>query len=355
VTSVPYPTEQGWELRSSPDLWAAVWSAALGIKMKNSTITFALTTWLLGTVHSMANAQQYPTKAIRWVVPSAPGDGSDITARLIGERVSRELGFPIVIDNKPGAGGVLGSEAVATAAPDGYTLIVGNAGSHSINAAIYTKLRYKVVEDFSPVALFCTAPNVMVVSTSVKAKTVTEFVALAKSASGGLNYASGGIGSSAHMSSELFKNLAGIQLTHIPYKGTSPAVAGIFGDEVQIMIGNLPPWLPHIKAGKVQALAVTSAKRSELLPDVPTMSEYYPGFETVAWFGLLAPKGTPKSVIDRMNDVVNKVLMQQDVKKQLSASACDPAPASPDEFKARIAREVGRWKLLSAEKNIVAD
>lgn len=323
--------------------------------MKTSTLTCALALMITGGVAGTACAQNYPAKAIRWVVPSAPGDGSDITARMMGDRVSRELGVPIVIENKPGAGGVLGSEAVATAAPDGYTMIVGNAGSHSINAAIYTKLRYKVVEDFSPVAMFCTAPNVMVVSSSVKARSVPEFVALAKNASGQLNYASGGVGSSAHMSTELFKSLASIQLTHIPYKGTSPAVAGIFGDEVQVMIGNLPPWLPHIKAGKVQALAVTSAKRSELLPDVPTMSEYYPGFETVAWFGLLAPKGTPKGVIDRMNEVVNKVLSQAEVKKQLSASACDPAPGTPESFRVRIAAEVIRWKALAAEKAIVAD
>jgi tripartite-type tricarboxylate transporter receptor subunit TctC len=265
------------------------------------------------------------------------------------------LGVPIVIENKPGAGGVLGSEAVATAAADGYTLVVGNAGSHAINAAIYTRLRYQVVEDFSPVALFCTAPNVMVVSTSVKAKSIPEFVALAKNSANGLNYASGGIGSSAHMSAEWLKSLAGIQLTHIPYKGTSPALAGIFGDEVQVMIGNLPPWLPHIKSGKVQALAVTSSKRSNLLPDIPTMSDYYPGFETVAWFGLLAPKGTPRSVVERLNEVVNKVISQPDVSKQLSTSGCDPAPASPDEFKARITREVVRWRALAAEKNIVAD
>ena len=323
--------------------------------MKYNLCSLSLSVCMAWGLFTPAHAQPYPSKPIRWVVPSAPGDGSDITARLIGDKVGRELGVPIVIENKPGAGGVLGSEAVATAAPDGYTLVVGNAGSHAINAAIYTRLRYKVVDDFSPVALFCTAPNVMVVSASVKAKSVPEFVTLAKNSANGLNYASGGIGSSAHMSAEWFKSLAGIQLTHIPYKGTSPALAGIFGDEVQVMIGNLPPWLPHIKSGKVQALAVTSSKRSHLLPDIPTMSDYYPGFETVAWFGLLAPKGTPRYVVERLNEVVNKVLSQPDVSKQLSASACDPAPVSSDEFRARIAREVGRWRTLATEKNIVAD
>ena len=323
--------------------------------MKISLIPSAFAALVLCGSHGFAMAQAYPIKPVRWIVPSAPGDGSDITARLIGEKVGRELGQPIVIENKPGAGGVLGSEAVATAAPDGYTMVIGNAGSHAINAAIYTKLRYKVVEDFAPVAMFCTTPNVMVVSSSVKAKTVPEFVALAKANPGGLNYASGGVGSSAHMSAELLKSIAGVDLTHIPYKGTSPALVGIFGDEVQVMIGNLPPWVAQIKAGKVRALAVTSLKRNETLPNVPTMAEYYPGFETIAWFGLLAPKGTPKVVIDRMNAAVNKVLDQADLKNQLAASSCDAAPGSPDALRSRIVSEVARWKTLAAEKHITAD
>lgn len=323
--------------------------------MKIGLIPSAFAAFVLCSANSSATAQTYPAKPVRWIVPSAPGDGSDTTARLIGEKVGRELGQPIVIENKPGAGGVLGSEAVATAAPDGYTMVVGNAGSHAINAAIYTKLRYKVVEDFAPVAMFCTTPNVMVVSSSVKAKTVPEFAALAKANPGGLNYASGGVGSSAHMSAELFKNIVGINLTHIPYKGTSPALVGIFGDEVQVMIGNLPPWLAQIKAGKVRALAVTSLKRDEALPNVPTMAEYYPGFETLAWFGLLAPKGTPKAVVDRMNAAVNKVLGQTDLKNQLAASSCDVAPGSPDALRSRIVSEVARWKTLAAEKHITAD
>ena len=176
-----------------------------------------------------AQAQTYPSKPIRWVVPSTPGDGSDITGRIIAERLSRELGQPVVIDNKPGAGGVLGTEAAARSAPDGYTMIVGNAGSHGVNAGIYTKLPYDVVKDFVPVAMICTTPNVMVVSASVKARNVAEFVALAKANPGKFNYASGGVGSSAHLSAELFKSLTGTDLTHIPYKGSAPAVAGQIG------------------------------------------------------------------------------------------------------------------------------
>ena len=207
------------------------------------------------------HAQAWPAKPLRWVVPSTPGDGSDLMGRLLADKLGRELGQTIVIDNKPGAGGVLGSETVGKSPADGYTMIVGNAGSHGINAAIYTKLNYDVVRDFVPVALICTAPNVMVASPGSKVATVADFIAHARANAGKVNYASGGIGSSSHLSAELFKSLAGVEMTHIPYKGASPAVNAVLADEVSVMIGNLPPWAPHIKAGKVRALAVTTARR----------------------------------------------------------------------------------------------
>jgi tripartite-type tricarboxylate transporter receptor subunit TctC len=302
-----------------------------------------------------ALAQAYPSKPIRWVVPSAPGDGSDTTGRLIAEKIGRELGQPVVIDNKPGAGGVLGSEFAAKAAPDGYTMIVGNAGSHGINAAIYSKLNYDVVKDFVPVALICTAPNVMVASPGSKVASVAEFVAHAKANAGKLNYASGGIGSSSHLSAELFKSLAGIEMTHIPYKGASPAVAAVLADEVSLMIGNLPPWSAQIKAGKVRALAVTTATRHASLPEVPALAETLPGFETVAWFGVLAPAGTPKTAVDRVNAAVNAALGEADVKTRLASLGCDPAGTTPEAFAARVNGDVARWKKLAAEKQIRAD
>jgi tripartite-type tricarboxylate transporter receptor subunit TctC len=302
-----------------------------------------------------AAAQSFPNKALRWIVPSAPGDGSDITGRLIAERVARELGQQVVIDNKPGAGGVLGSEAAAKSAPDGHTMIVGNAGSHGINAAIYTKLNYDVARDFTPVALFCTAPNVMVVSPSVPAKTVAEFVAYAKANAGKLNYASGGIGSSSHLSAELFKSMAGVELTHVPYKGAAPAVAAVLANEVQVMIGNLPPWSAHLKAGKAQALAVTTAKRHASLSDVPAMAEAFPGFETVAWFGLLAPAGTPADVIARMNQAVNAALADPEVRSRIAVTGCDPTPLPQEAFASRVQGDITRWKKLATERNIRAD
>lgn len=314
-------------------------------------LTLAVAAFTAGT----ALSQSWPAKPVRWIVPSTPGDGSDITARLIGERVSRSLGQSIVVENKPGAGGALGSEQAARAPADGYTMIVGNAGSHGINAAIYGKLSYDVQRDFAPVALICTAPNVMIVSPGTKARNVAEFVALAKANPGSLNYASGGIGSSAHMSAELFKSLTGTEITHVPYKGAAPAVAAILADEVNVMIGNLPPWNAHLKAGRVRALAVTTASRHAGLPEVPTMAESLPGFETVAWFAVFAPTGTPPGVIERMNREINAALAQPEVGTRLAATGCDPAPTTPEALGARVSGDVARWKRLAAEKNIRAD
>lgn len=300
-------------------------------------------------------AQTYPFKPIRWVVPSAPGDGSDVTGRLLAERVSRELGQPVVVENRPGAGGVLGSDAVAKSVPDGYTMIVGNAGSHGVNGGIYPRLPYDIVKDFVPVAMICTAPNVMVVNLDTKVNNVAEFVAYAKANVGKVNYASGGVGSSAHLSAELFKSLTGIEMSHIPYKGAAPSVTAVLSGEAQVMIGNLPPWSAQVKAGKVKALAVTTARRHHSLPDVPAMAEALPGFETLAWFGVLAPAGTPRAIVERMNTAINHALEQTDIKARLATLSCDPEPVTPEAFATRVAGDVARWKKLAAEKNIRAE
>jgi tripartite-type tricarboxylate transporter receptor subunit TctC len=273
----------------------------------------------------------------------------------LAERVARELGQPVVVENRPGAGGVLGSEAVAKSAADGYTMIVGNAGSHGVNAGIYPRLPYDVVKDFVPVAMICTTPNVMVVNPDLKVTSVAEFVAYARANGGKVNYASGGVGSSAHLSAELFKSLAGVEMTHIPYKGSAPAVAAVLGGESQVMIGNLPPWSAQIKAGKARALAVTTAKRHPSLPEVPALAESLPGFETLAWFGVLAPAGTPRAVVERMNSVINQALEQPDIKARLATLSCDPAPVTPEAFASRVSGDVARWKKLAADKNIRAE
>ncbi len=302
-----------------------------------------------------AQAQSFPSKPMRWIVPSAPGDGSDTTGRMIAERVARELGQQVVIDNKPGAGGVLGSEQAALAPADGYTMIVGNAGSHGINAAIYTKLKYDIARDFVPVALFCTAPNVMVVGSDIPAKTVTEFVTYAKANPGKLNYASGGVGSSAHLSAELFKSMAGIEMTHVPYKGSVPAVTAVLSNEVSVMIGNLPPWSAHIKSGKARALAVTTLKREASLPNVPAMAETYAGFETIAWYGLLTNRGTPPEVVRRLNQAVNNALADPEIKAKIAATGCNPEAISQEAFASRFQTAITRWKALADERKIRAD
>ena len=318
-------------------------------------IRAALLCLALASAASTPWAQAYPSKPIRWVVPSTPGDGSDVTGRLIADRIARDLGQPVVVDNKPGAGGVLGSDVVAKSPADGYTMIVGNAGSHGVNGGIYPKLPYDIVKDFVPVAMICTTPNVMVVNPALKVASVAEFIAYARANVGKVNYASGGVGSSAHLSAELFKSLTGVEMTHIPYKGSAPAVAAVLAAESQVMTGNLPPWAAQIKAGKAQALAVTTAKRHHTLPEVPAMAEVLPGFETLAWFGILAPAGTPKAVVDRMNSVINHALEQPEVKARLATLSCDPAPSTPDAFAARVSGDVARWKKLAADKNIRAD
>jgi tripartite-type tricarboxylate transporter receptor subunit TctC len=287
-------------------------------------------------------------------VPSSPGDGSDTFGRLLAERVGNALGQTIVVQARPGAGGIVGSEYVAKAAPDGYTMVVGNAGSHGINAAIYEHLPYDVQKDFVPVALICTAPNVMVVSPSVKARNVREFIDYLKKNPGKVDYASGGVGSSAQMSAELFKSVAGVDMMQVPYKGATPATASILANETQVMIGNLPPWLPLLKSGKVHALAVTSLQRDPALPDVPPLSDTLPGFETVAWFGVLAPAGTPPAIVDLMNKQINAALAQQDLRNKLEQLSCTPSPDTPQAFAARIDADITRWKALARKMNIHA-
>lgn len=321
--------------------------------MRLPFLSFLTASLLLG---SSLHAQTYPTKPVRWIVSSPPGDGADTAARLLADRVGRALGQPIVVDNKPGAGGILGSELAVRAPADGHTMIMGNAGSHGINAAIYEgKLSYDVVKDFAPVALICTAPNVMVVNASNKARSVAEFVADAKANPGKLNYASGGVGSSGHMSAELFKSMTGTEITHVPYKGAAPSVAALLAGEVDVMIGNLPPWMAQIKNGKARALAVTTTSRHPALPGIPAMTELLPGFETVAWFAVFAPAATPKPVIERMNREINAALAQPEVRDRLAASGCDVAPGTPEALGARVAGDVARWKKLATEKNIRAD
>jgi tripartite-type tricarboxylate transporter receptor subunit TctC len=305
---------------------------------------------------SLIWADNFPIKPIRWIVTSPAGDGGDVTGRLIADKVSKLLNQPITIDNKPGAGGIIGSEIAAKSLPDGYTMVVGNAGSHSITPALYKNLNYDPVHDFAPVGLFCTAPNVMVISPSIHVASVAEFITFAKKQGRILNYGSGGIGSSAHMSGELFKSLAGLQLFHIPYKGTVPAATALASGEVDVLIANLPGILTEfIKAGRIQALAVSSNKRVGSFPELPTLKETIPEFETVAWYGLFVPVATPKDIISKMNGLINQALAMEEVKRQFANIGCQTEPGSEADFAARVDKDVSRWRKLALENNIKAN
>ena len=309
-----------------------------------------------GALFAVPASAQYPAKPVHIVAPSAPGDGSDLTARLIADQLSAALGQPVVVDNKPGAGGVVGTEFAARQPADGYTLIMANAGSHAINAALYSKLSYDPAKDFMPVALVSVSPNLMTVNPSVPVKSVAEFIAYAKANPGAINYASGGNGSSAHLSAELFKSMAGVKMNHVPYKGATPALTDLIGGQVQLMIGNLPPILPHVKSGKLRALAVTTSKRHPGLPDVPTVAESgLAGFETVAWFGLFAPAGTPRDVVTRLNREVNAIIARPEIREKLLAMGMEPTPGTPEDYGARQARDIAKWKKVVAESGARID
>ncbi len=302
-----------------------------------------------------ASQAAWPDRPIRIIVPSPPGDGSDLMARALAGPLGTALGTSVIVENKPGAGGVVGSELAAHSPADGYTLILGNAGSHAINAALYKNLSYDPIRDFAPVALLCTTPNVMVVNPKVPAKTVAEFIAYAKAHPSALNYASGGNGSSAHLSAELFKMMTGVEMTHIPYKGAGPAVAAVIANDAQVFIGNLSPTLPQIKAGSVRALGVTTLTRSPELPDVPPIADTLPGFETVAWFGVFAPAGTPKAVVDRLNAEINRIVASPEMAAVLKNLGASPATGTPEAYAARIAADVAKWKKVVAAGNVHVD
>jgi tripartite-type tricarboxylate transporter receptor subunit TctC len=300
---------------------------------------------------SGALAQQgWPNKPIRFVVPFPPGGTTDIIGRIAADEVAKALNATTVVENRGGAGGNIGAEAVARSAPDGYTMLVCTVGTHGINKSLYSKLSYDPVKDFTPVTLLALVPNVIVVHPSVKANTVKELIALLKANPGRLNYASSGNGTSIHLSAELFKTMTGTFMTHIPYRGSAPAIADLLANQTQVMFDNLPSAMPQIKAGKLRALAVTSAKRAAALPDVPTVAEAgVPGYEASSWFGLVAPAGTPKEIVDKTRDAIAKAWARPDVREKLLGQGADPVADTPEEFAKYIDSEIAKWaKVVKA-------
>ncbi len=311
---------------------------------------------LAALMPAIAHAQAWPARPIRLVVPFPPGGTPDILSRLLGQRAARALGQQVVVDNRVGAGGNVAMELVARSAPDGYTIIMGTIGTCALNPALYANLSFSVERDFAPLMLVGSIPNMLAVHPSVPASSVKELVALAKSQPGRLTYGSSGFGSSLHLAGELFRGAAGVDIVHVPYKGSQPALIDLVAGQVNFMFDNMPSILPMAQAGKVRPLAVTSSKRSLLFPAVPTMSEAgYPGFVLTPWFGLLAPAKVPEPVLAKLNAAFNEALNDPAVRKRLAEIDLDPAGGSGAEYGALIRSESERWGRLIREKNIKAE
>src|SRR5262245_19252571 len=298
-----------------------------------------------------ASALGYPTRPVRWIVPYTPGGGTDITARIMAQWLSERLGQQFIIENKPGAGNNIGTEAAIHSPPDGYTLLLVNP-ANAINATLYPKLPFNFIRDSEPVAGIMRVPNVMEVNPSLPVKTVAEFIAYAKANPGKINWATSGNGTSVHLSGELFKMMTGVQMTNIPYKGSAPALTDLIAGTVQVIFDNMPPSLPHIRAGKLRALAVTTATRSDALPDVPTVAETVPGYEATAFYGMSAPKGTPPEIIDKLNKEINAGLADPKVKARLAELGGMLFPGSPADFGKLVAAETDKWAKVIKEGGV---
>lgn len=324
---------------------------------RRSGVLAALLLWT-ATVASVAQANElnYPNRAVIIVVPAPPGDGSDVLARLLAQELSSSMGQPFTVDNRPGAGGILASDKVAKAKPDGYNLLLGNASSHGVVPALHTRLPYAPQKDFSPIALVAMAPNVLVVGKDFAANTVAEFIALAKSRPGKLNIASGGNGSLSHLAAEMFKNMAGVDLQHVPYKGATPGLTDVAAGHVAAMIINIPTAQALLKGGKLKALATTGATRAPALPDIPTLNEAgVSGYESNAWFGLLAPVDTPTAVIKRLQAETIRALQVPGLRTQFAAQGLIPVGSTPIEFEAHIQKEVTKYTRIVRIAGVTVD
>jgi tripartite-type tricarboxylate transporter receptor subunit TctC len=304
------------------------------------TLAFAALLALAGG----ADAQSYPVKPIRFIAPFAAGGALDTLTRTIAGRMQESWGQPVVVENRTGAGGNIGADIVAKAAPDGYTLVMGTIATHAINVSLYEKMPYDAVKDFAPVTIAASINNSLSLHPSVPAKNVQELVAYAKANPGKLTFGSAGSGTSQHLAGELFKTMAGVDMVHIPYKGGAPAMIDLLAGQISMTFGDIPTALPHIRAGKLRSIAVTAAKRSPLLPDVPTIAEQgLPGFDVSAWFGVFTTAGTPRPVVNQLNVEIVRILNLPDVREKLMGIGMEPVTNSPDEFAAFVRSEIAKW------------
>ena len=300
-----------------------------------------------------AHAQNYPTRPIRIIVAYTPAGTTDILARAVGQKMTEAWGQTVIVDNRPGANGNIGTEISAGATPDGYTILMATAATHGINNTLYPGLKWDAVKSFAPISLVAQVPNILVVNNALPVKSVKELIVYGNANPGKLNHGSPGLGSTGHLSAELFKASAGLKMTHVPYKGSAPTLADLIGGQIQVVIDNIPPYLPQVQAGKIRALAITTAQRSPAAPNLPTMQEAgIAGYEAGSWFGLLAPVGTSKDIVQKLSVETRRILQLPDIKERLSAQGAEPAGGTPEEFAAFIRVEQAKWRKVIEQANI---
>ncbi len=307
----------------------------------------------LATAGSVFAADVYPARPIRVIVAYTPAGTTDILARIIGQKMTESWGQPVIVENRPGAAGNIGTELAAKSTPDGYTLLMGTAGTHGINVNLYRKLGWHSLRSFAPISLVAMVPNIMVVNNAVPVKNVKELIAYAKANPGKINYGSPGNGSTAHLSMELFKSMTGTDLVHIPYKGSAGVLADVMGGQISVTIDNMPVYLPQVKAGKIRALAVSPVKRSSAAPDLPTIAEAgVPGYDSSSWFGLYAPAGTPQDIVRKLSAEAARVLKLPDVSQRLSELGAEPVGNTPEQFAAFTKAEIAKWAKVIKDANV---
>ncbi|HZN22671.1 MAG TPA: tripartite tricarboxylate transporter substrate binding protein [Burkholderiales bacterium] len=312
----------------------------------------AVAALLAACASTAAVAQTYPLKTIRWIVPFPPGGGNDTIARLVAQKLTASIGQQVIVDNRPGAGGTIGAEAAAKSPGDGYTLFLAGVATHGINPNLRKKLPYDAIKDFHAVSLIASAPLLVVVHPSLPARSVKDLIALAKARPGQINYASNGAGGSSHLAVELFDMMTGVRMTHIPYKGLTPALTDLLSGEVQVMFSSAVAMLPQVKAGRLRAIAMTGSKRSAAIPNIPTVAESgVPGYETGSWYGVVVPTGTPKAAVDRLSREIQTIVKSQDITSKLNEEAVIPVGSTPEAFDKHIRAELARWaKVIKAAK-----
>ena len=318
-----------------------------GDRMENAMRTGSLMAAILGLLLAAGGVhaqQKYPTKPIRVIVPFVPGGASDIVARIMAQKLAERFGMPVVVDNRPGGGGTIGTETAVRASPDGYTMILV-AGSYASNAALH-KLPYDPVNDVTPIALIGVSGYLVTLYPSVPVKDVKELIAYDKANPGKLNYGSGGTGSSNHLATELFNQMAGTSMTHVPYKGSALGMNDLLGGQIELIFGSLPLVIPHVKSNRLRGIAVTVAKRSTALPDTPTVGETVPGYDAVQWYAFLGPKALPRDIVARWNSEINRILRLPDLKERMAADGMEPADGTPERFREMLKSDVAKWQKV---------